>query len=285
MGVDPLIPQKEEEVFFAYGVQTNVEAGDSVENSVERIQLWILEDVANQLLLCPNDGGSISGRLLKYDKGGQFEQTVSRVYYMEDIAVATLSKILGSFCTVCYSQDVIFHVACLYFILALGKCTPTFGNATECAIVQSSIYLTANFDNRQQARVDALSVIHDRLGRGSYEKGAILHLSYLGPDISNLDAIGSKNVESIKNPSGSSKPITFYIAIGAVSLAACSLAAFLIMIMRVRKERKMASMTSPNRAGYQQTPTALDATHFSHPPSSKSFRDSSQTYFNYVNKI
>jgi hypothetical protein len=97
LGVDPLAPQKEEEVFFAYGVQTNVEAGDSIENSVERIQLLILEDVAHQLLLCPNDDSSISGRLLKNEKDGQFEQSVSRVYYMEDIAVATLSKILGSF--------------------------------------------------------------------------------------------------------------------------------------------------------------------------------------------
>lgn len=151
--------------------------------------------------------------------------------------------------------------------------------------MQSSIYLTANIDHRQQARFDALSVIHDRLGRGSYENDAILHLSYLGPDISNLDSIGSENFESVKNAIGPSKPITFYIAIGVVSLAACALAAFWVMVMRVRKERKMALMASPNRAGYQQTRRALDGMHYSHPPLSTSFRDSSQTHCKYVHKI
>jgi hypothetical protein len=98
LGFDPLTPQQEEEVVFAYGIQTIVEAGDiSIESSVERIQLWILEDVASRLLLCPNDGNSVSGRLLEDEKGGQFEQLVSRVYYMEDQAVANLSEILGCF--------------------------------------------------------------------------------------------------------------------------------------------------------------------------------------------
>ena len=97
LGFDPLTPQQEQEVVFAYGIQTN--AGESIESSVEKIQLWMLEDVASRLLLCPNDGNSISGRLLKDEKGGQFEQLVSRVYYMEDQSVATLSEFFRSSCT------------------------------------------------------------------------------------------------------------------------------------------------------------------------------------------
>lgn len=108
LGFDPLTPQQEQEVVFAYGIQTN--AGESIESSVEKIQLWMLEDVASRLLLCPNDGNSISGRLLKDEKGGQFEQLVSRVYYMEDQSVATLSEFLRSFCTTCCSQDVILLI-------------------------------------------------------------------------------------------------------------------------------------------------------------------------------
>ncbi len=149
----------------------------------------------------------------------------------------------------------------------------------------SSIYLTANIDHREQVRFDALSVINDRLGSGSYEKGTILHISYLGPDISKLDSNESKNIESIKNPSGLSQPITFYIAIGVVSLAACALAVFLTMVMRVRKERNMASVASRNRAGYKQTPTDLDGMHFSYPQSSRNFQDSSQTHNIFVNRM
>lgn len=95
-----------------------------------------------------------------------------------------------------------------------------------------------------------------------------------------LNAIRSNNVDSIKNISGSTLPITFYIAIGVVSLAVCALASFLIMVMRVRKERKRASavLSSP---GYQHTPMAVDGMHFSQPPSSKTpmyFHDSSRTH-------
>ncbi|KAL3808301.1 hypothetical protein ACHAXA_009813 [Cyclostephanos tholiformis] len=196
LGVDPLAPHKEEEVFFAYGIQTNVEAGDGIQNCVENVQLWILEDVARQLLICPNDGSSIRGRLLKDENDGRFEQTISRIYYMEDIPIATLR-----------------------------------------------------------------------------------------PDISKLDSSESKNIESIKNPSGLSQPITFYIAIGVVSLAACALAVFLTMVMRVRKERNMASVASRNRAGYKQTPTDLDGMHFSFPQSSRNFQDSSQTHNIFVNRM
>jgi hypothetical protein len=115
LGFDPLKPQQEEEVFFAYGIQTNVEAGDSIESTVERIQRWLLEDVASRLLLCPNDGKSFSGRLLKDEKGDKFLQPVSRVYYMKDNAVATLSEFLGSFCNICRSQHLTRFLILLCF--------------------------------------------------------------------------------------------------------------------------------------------------------------------------
>lgn len=166
-------------------------------------------------------------------------------------------------------------------IFSQGKCTPTFSNATECAIVQSAIYLTASIGHREEARFDTLSVINDRLGRGSYEQSAILHVSYLGPDMKNLNVIGSKNSDSIKNSSDSSQPITFYIAIGVVSLAVCALATFLIMVVRVRKERKRASSALPNSPGYRRAPMAVDDMYFFHSPSSKNssmyFQDSSRT--------
>ena len=123
-GIDPMAPKREEQVFFAYGIQTaTITAGtlstttdkdndesmksavrhsDSVtmEDNVEQIQLWLLEDVARHLLSCPdtneqgeNTGG---GRLLKTMTEG-VEQSVSRIYYMEDDSIATMSE-LGVIC-------------------------------------------------------------------------------------------------------------------------------------------------------------------------------------------
>ena len=96
-----------------------------------------------------------------------------------------------------------------------------------------------------------------------------------------LNAIRSNNFDSIKISSGSTLPITFYIAIGVVSLAVCALASFLIMVMRVRKERKRASAVL-NSPEYLHPPMAVDGMHFSQPPSSKNssmyFQDSSRTH-------
>ncbi len=123
------------------------------------------------------------------------------------------------------------------------------------------------FGHREQARIDTISIINDRMRRGAYEQGAILHISYLGPDVKNLNAVRSNNVDSIKNSSGATRPVTFYIAVGVVSLAVCALASFLAMVVRVRKERKRASTVS-NSPGYRRTKMAVDGMHFSQLPSS-----------------
>ena len=229
LGIDPLAPKVEEEVFFAYSVQTNTDFSDddattTIELAVEWIQLWLLDDVASQLLLCPTN----DGRLLS----DTFEQPVSRVYYnMEDDTVATLSE-----------------------------CAPTFSNATDCAIVQSALYLTVDVRHSDEARVNALSVINSQLGRrGMYENGDIIHVSYLGPSMNEMNVIGSSSHATNSTDSSSINLITFYIAIGVVSLAICALAAFLVMVLRVRKERKWANKSSNHYTGYRHTPT--DFTH------------------------
>lgn len=133
-------------------------------------------------------------------------------------------------------------------ITCVGECTPTVPNATDCAIVQSSIYLTANVGHEEEARASALHVIHHRLERGSYEQGTILRTSYLGPDLDRLNMFrseqnnGSLNEGSASSSSGT--PTTFYIAIGVVSLAVCALVAFLVMTLRVRRERKRLALAS-----------------------------------------
>lgn len=208
MGIDPLAPKLEEEVFFAYSVQTNTDFSDddptTIELAVEWIQLSLLDDVANQLLLCPTN----DGRLLS----DTFKQPVSRVYYnAEDDTVATLSE-----------------------------CAPTFSNATDCAIVQSALYLTVDVHHSDEARVNALSVINSQLGRrGVYKSGDIIHVSYLGPSMNEMNVI-----ENSSHGTSSINLITFYIAIGVVSLALCALATFLVMVLRVRKERKWAKSSN-----------------------------------------
>ena len=126
-----------------------------------------------------------------------------------------------------------------------GECTPTVVNATDCAIVKSSIYVTANTGHEEQARANALTLINHRLERGTYEQGTVLHTSYLGPDLNKLSLIGSNGQVSTLNrgsssssSSSSSHPTLFYVAIGVVSLAAIALIAFLALAFKVHKERK-----------------------------------------------
>ena len=70
---------QEQEIIFAYGIQTT----ESIETSVDIVQYWILEDVAMNLLHCSTDESS--GRFL-------LEPTVSSVYYMENDTSTSLSK-------------------------------------------------------------------------------------------------------------------------------------------------------------------------------------------------
>lgn len=78
-GVDPTSQMQEQEIIFAYGIQTT----ESIETSVDIVQYWILEDVAMNLLHCSTDESS--GRFL-------LEPTVSSVYYMENDTSTSLSK-------------------------------------------------------------------------------------------------------------------------------------------------------------------------------------------------
>lgn len=115
-------------------------------------------------------------------------------------------------------------------------------DATGCAIVQSAIYLTTSIGHEDEARANALSVIYHRLQRGSYEQGSILHTSYLGPDLDKLSMFDNKsNAGDISETSSSTSvppPVSFYIAIGVVSLALCALLVLFLIAIRVRKERQ-----------------------------------------------
>ena len=103
-GVDPMSPKVEEQVFFTYGIQTATTAQEgfhssSIEKQVEHIQLSLLNDVANHIVLCPNDETSVSMARSRFGDGsnilldgGKFQQSTVRVYYIEDEAIATMSK-------------------------------------------------------------------------------------------------------------------------------------------------------------------------------------------------
>ena len=136
-----------------------------------------------------------------------------------------------------------------------GECTPTVSGATDCAVVKSSIYLTTDTGHEDEARVNALSLIHHRLGRGTYEEGSILHTSYLGPDMNfrggshngHQEEVGITNIYSAGSSSSSSSfrhPPLFYAAIVMVSLAVCALIAFLVIAWTVHKERKKREASS-----------------------------------------
>ena len=127
---------------------------------------------------------------------------------------------------------------------------PTVADATDCAIVKSSIYVTVDtrYGEAEDARANALSVIHHHLERGVYEQRPLLHTSYLGPDLSKLSLISSHNSQASSTLNGNSSggrsgssaahPPIFWVAIVMVTLAVISLFAFLVMAFKVQKERR-----------------------------------------------
>lgn len=164
-----------------------------------------------------------------------------------------------------------------------GECTPTVANATDCAIVKSSIYVTSNTGHKEQARANTLTLINHRLERGTYEQGTILHTSYLGPDLDKLSMIGSNgqvstlNGSSSSSPSSSSHPTVFYVAIGVVSLAAMALVVFLAVAFKVHKElkrrevREVSSITgSASGRSHRSAAMAVEDLHVSYGPGSSS---------------
>ena len=138
-------------------------------------------------------------------------------------------------------------------------------NATDCAIVQSSIYLTSNTGHEYETRLQALSLLNHQLERGSYEQGTILHTSYLGPDLSKLpDIFGDKEAQgnadkSSLNDGGSSNnssnghPVSYYTAIGVLSLTGCALALYLVMLLRVRRERRRVALAAVSNVAVQSS--------------------------------
>ena len=94
-GLDPTSQMQEQEIIFAYGIQTtDAQLGQNIEKSVEMIQLWILNDVARNFLHC-TDAGSSSGRfMLDLDYEGS-ENTVTRVYYTENDFATSFSKFVA----------------------------------------------------------------------------------------------------------------------------------------------------------------------------------------------
>ena len=128
----------DEPIVFMYGIQvsssstTATEGNDdervSIEQEVERLQLSILDDVAKHLLICPTDKKddeiSSSSLVRSSFNGHRFDQYVSRVYYMEDESIATLSEF---FCVFLFVVD-----------------TLLFGSHTSYLIHDSSSLLSQN---------------------------------------------------------------------------------------------------------------------------------------------
>jgi len=154
---------------------------------------------------------------------------------------------------------------------SLGECTPTYSDATDCAIIQSAMYVTVDVDQADEGRHNAISVIKDSFESGSYVQGTIIHTTFLGPDLDEL----TLNSDSLKEKTGvSSHPMIFYIAIGVVFLAGCALAACLAMIIRVRNQREKAAASSYAPSHRHSKLAMDDMLHDSYPPPSASFRNS-----------
>lgn len=167
-------------------------------------------------------------------------------------------------------QDSSFPSIIIHTCNLLGECTPTFGDATDCAIIQSAIYVTAELDETDAARKNAIFFIKDRFKSGSYRRGTIIHTTYLGPDVDELTMIGDISKEKAGGVA-TKNPTIFYAAIGVVFLAGCAFAACLAMLTRVQRERKkaVASTFVPSHR-HSKVPTD-DLCNDSYPPS---FRNS-----------
>ena len=108
------------------------------------------------------------------------------------------------------------------------------------------MYVTTEVGREAEARASALSVIHHQLEVGSYELGAILHTSYLGPDPNALSMFGNKSNGPNEGSAGFSPPMTYCVAIGVASVVLCALLIFVAMLLRlrVRRARKRAASIS-----------------------------------------
>ena len=203
--------QTSESVFFTYGIQTN-EDGD-IEEAVENIQLWLLEDVARKLLHCSTNAIDFG------EKDGQ--GILSSVYYSKDDRQ--------------YAK----------------QCKPTTSESDMCAIVSSTLRFDA-VDQEMKVRPKVLAVISNQLEGGfdeRLEEANIMDLAYLGPELGYYqppDKFGVKDTHA----SGSSIPISAYAAIGVALFAVFALLLCLAMGYKLRKERRRPS-SSPMASSYR----------------------------------
>lgn len=89
------------------------------------MQLWILEDVASNLLACSGEGagggaGEDGVASVKLVRSKAIEHPVSRVYYMENESVATLSEFYVSRAHTGFSC---LHAAPRSHISCTSRCT------------------------------------------------------------------------------------------------------------------------------------------------------------------
>ena len=201
-------------VFFTYGIQTSNDG--NIEEAVEKIQLWLLGDVASKLLHCPkNSNGFVMRSNTDFGiKEGQ--GVLSSVYYSKDDRQ--------------YAK----------------QCNTTTSKANMCAIVSSTLRFDA-VDQDVQARSKVLAVIFNQLQSGfgaRLEEANILDLVYLGPELGYQQP---DDVEVKDTPTSSSRsPTSMYAVIGVASSAVFALLLCLAMRYKLRKERRrrMPSVTS-----------------------------------------
>eukprot|EP00577_Skeletonema_sp_RCC1716_P008838 CAMPEP_0113430210 /NCGR_PEP_ID=MMETSP0013_2-20120614/32879_1 /TAXON_ID=2843 ORGANISM="Skeletonema costatum, Strain 1716" /NCGR_SAMPLE_ID=MMETSP0013_2 /ASSEMBLY_ACC=CAM_ASM_000158 /LENGTH=704 /DNA_ID=CAMNT_0000319019 /DNA_START=29 /DNA_END=2140 /DNA_ORIENTATION=+ /assembly_acc=CAM_ASM_000158 len=198
-------------VFFTYGIQ--ISKNGDIGEAVEKIQNWILEDVASKLLHCPkNDFVMRSNN----DFGRNDEQGVlSSVYYSKDDRQ--------------YAK----------------QCNPTTSEAKMCAIVSSTMRFDA-VDQEVKARPKVLAVIFNQVQSGfdkRFEEANILDLAYLGPELGYHQPHDEVEVKDTPT-SSSSAPTSAYAAIGVASFAVFALLLCLAMGYKLRKERRRPSSAS-----------------------------------------
>ncbi|KAL7446124.1 hypothetical protein ACHAXM_010065 [Skeletonema potamos] len=185
-------------VFFTYGIQTGKD-GD-IEDAVEKIQLWLLEDVASRLLHCSKNSFAMRSN----ENGG----VLSSVYYSKDDRQ--------------YAKE----------------CNPTTSKANMCAIVSSTLRFDA-VDQEVHAQSKVLAVIFNQIQSGydaRLEEANILDLVYLGPELGyqQQDDVEVKDTST----SSSSSPTIMYASIGVASVAVFALLLCIAMSYKLRKERR-----------------------------------------------
>lgn len=189
-------------VFFTYGIQTGTDT--DIEDAVEKIQLWLLDDVASKLLHCSKTSTVMRNNNPRWN--GQ-DGVLSSVYYSKDDYQ--------------YAK----------------QCNPTYPDATMCAIVSSTMRFEAA-DHDMNARPKVLSVIYNQLQSGYFmrlEEENILGLAYLGPELGYFQ----DDIEVNDTPTFNwSSPTSVYAAIGVASFTVFALLLCLAMRYKLKKERR-----------------------------------------------